>query len=174
MKTTMSNSKKMDQQTTGDQTNIETPVTENNCDVCKTKQVMSDLYKNVTMAQNCVKTLLPYVNNQETTKTLHKQVEQYDHYVEKLDTLCESLNFDPTPAPKALIAMANMGIKAKMLTDRSISHVAKIMLQGTLNGIIDLYRLIKENDNIHPEVSLLEKQILRYEEGCFEEMKGML
>ena len=135
---------------------------------------MSDLYKNVTMAQNCVKTLLPYVENQDTTKALHKQVEQYDHYVEQLDALCENLNFDPTPAPKALISMANMGIRAKMLTDKSISHVAKIMLQGTLNGIIDLYRLIKENEDIHPEVHLLEKQILRYEEGCFEEMKGML
>ena len=142
----------------------ETPISENNCNVEKTKQVMSDLYKNVTMAQNCVKTLLPYVNNQETTKTLHKQVEQYDHYVEQLDALCENLNFDPTPAPKALITMANMGIKAKMLADRSISHVAKIMLQGTLNGIIDLYRLMKDND-VHPEVHLMEKQILHYEEG---------
>ena len=170
MKTTMSNSKK--QSKTHEQ--IETPVTENNCNVETTKQVMSNLYKNVTMAQNCVKTLLPYVDNQETTKTLHKQVEQYDHYVEKLDALCETLNFDPTPAPKAIVAMANMGIRAKMLTDKSISHVAKIMLQGTLNGIIDLYRLIKENEDVHPEVHLMEKQILRYEEGCFEEMKGML
>ena len=170
MKTTMSNSKKQSKTTE----TVTTPITENNCNVEKTKQVMSDLYKNVTMAQNCVKTLLPYVDNQTTTKTLHKQVEQYDHYVEKLDALCETLNFDPTPAPKALITMANMGIKAKMLADKSISHVAKIMLQGTLNGIIDLYRLIKENDDIHPEVHLMEKQILRYEEGCFEEMKGML
>lgn len=171
MKTTMSNNKK---QPTTPETPIETPITENNCNVEKTKQVMSDLYKNITMAQNCVKTLLPYVDNQETTKTLHKQVEQYDHYVEQLDALCETLNFDPTPAPKALISMANMGIRAKMLTDKSISHVAKIMLQGTLNGIIDLYRLIKENEDIHPEVHLMEKQILRYEEGCFEAMKTML
>ena len=170
MKTTMSNSKKQTKTTE----TVETPITENNCNVETTKQVMSDLYKNVTMAQNCVKTLLPYVDNQETTKTLHKQVEQYDHYVEKLDALCETLNFDPTPAPKALITMANMGIKAKMLTDKSISHVAKIMLQGTLNGIIDLYRLINENEDVHPEVHLMEKQILRYEEGCFEAMKQML
>ena len=153
---------------------VNEPISENNCNVDKTKQVMSDLYKNVTMAQNCVKTLLPYVDSTETTKTLHKQVEQYDHYVEKLDELCETLNFDPTPAPKGLITMANIGIKAKMLTDKSISHVAKIMLQGTLNGIIDLYRMIRENDDIHPEVNLMQKQILRYEEGCFEAMKSML
>ena len=174
MKTTMSNSKKQSKTVETAETTSETPITENNCNVEKTKQVMSDLYKNVTMAQNCVKTLLPYVDKQETTKTLHKQVEQYDHYVEKLDALCETLSFDPTPAPKALITMANMGIKAKMLTDKSISHVAKIMLQGTLNGIIDLYRLIRENDDVHPEVHLIEKQILRYEEGCFEEFKTFL
>ena len=150
------------------------PVNENNCDVEKTRQAMSDLYKNVTMAQNCVKTLLPYVDEQDVTKTLHKQVEQYDQYVEQLDELCENLNFDPSPAPKALVAMANMGIRAKMLTDKSVSHVAKIMLQGTLNGIIDLYRLIGENEDVHPEVALLQKQILRYEEGRFESLKAWL
>ena len=149
-------------------------VNENNCDVEKTREALSDLYKNVTMAQNCVKTVLPYVEEQEVTKTLHKQVEQYDHYVEQLDELCENLNFDPTPAPKMLIKMANMGIKAKMLTDKSTTHVAKIMLQGTLNGIIDLYRLIGENEDVHPEVALMQKQILRYEEGKFESLKAWL
>ena len=167
----MSNTKK---QTTKEPEVTTQTVNENNCNVEKTKQAMSDLYKNVTMAQNCVKTLLPYVEEQEVTKTLHKQVEQYDHYVEQLDELCENLNFDPTPAPKMLVKMANMGIKAKMLTDKSVSHVAKIMLQGTLNGIIDLYRLIGENEDVHPEVALMQKQILRYEEGRFESLKAWL
>ena len=147
---------------------------ENNCDVEKTRQELSDLYKNVTMAQNSIKSLLPYVDKQEVTKVLHKQVEQYDHYIEQLGTIAENLNFEPTPAPKMLLTMANMGIQAKMMTDKSITHVAKIMLQGTLNGIIDLYRLIRENDAVHPDVTLLEKQILRYEEGCFESLKAYL
>ncbi len=150
------------------------PTTENNCDVEKTRQDISDLYKNVTMAQNSIKTLLPYVEKQEITKILHKQVEQYDHYIEQIGTLGENLNFDPTPAPKMFIAMANMGIRAKMMTDKSITHVAKIMLQGTLNGIIDLYRMMRENETVHPDVALLEKQVLRYEEGCFESMKSLL
>lgn len=156
-------------------TEKETPVTtENNCDVEKTRHAISDLYKNVTMAQNCVKTLLPYVAEQDVTKALHKQVEQYDSYIEQIGTIGQTLNFDPTPAPKALMAMANMGIRAKMLTDKSTTHVAKIMLQGTLNGIIDLYRLIKENETIHPDVALLEKQVLRYEEGRLENAKAWL
>ena len=175
MKRTMSNKKqtgKTETETATEKT--ATPVTENNCDVEKTRQAMSDLYKNVTMAENCVKTLLPYVEEQEVTKTLHKQVEQYDQYVEQLDKLCEKLNFDPTPASKGVITMANMGIRAKMLTDKSTTHIAKIMLQGTLNGIIDLYRLIGENEEVHPEVALMQKQILRYEEGRFENLKSWL
>lgn len=151
-----------------------TVTTENNCDVEKTRQAVSDLYKNVTMAQNCVKTLLPYVEEQDVTKALHKQVEQYDSYIEQIGTIGQTLNFDPTPTPKAIIAMANMGIRAKMISDKSTTHVAKIMLQGTLNGIIDLYRLMKENDDVHPDVALLEKQILRYEEGRLENAKAWL
>ncbi len=152
----------------------EQPVTENNCNVERTRQAMSELYKNVTMAQSCIKTLLPYVEKQEVTKALHKQVEQYDRYVEQLDELCENLNFDPTPAPKFAQTMANMGIKAKMMADKSITHVAKIMLQGTLNGIIDLYRMIREDSDVNPEVTSLQKQILRFEEGKFESLKAYL
>lgn len=148
--------------------------TENNCDVEQTRKDLSDLYKNVTMAQNCVKTLLPYVEQQDVTKTLHKQVEQYDHYVEQIGVLASNLNFDPTPASKMLIGMANMGIRAKMMSDKSVTHIAKVMLQGTLNGIIDLYRMTRNNDNTHPDVALLSKQILHYEEGCFEAMKSLL
>ncbi len=150
-----------------------TAADENTCSVEKTEQAISELYKNVTMAQNCVKTLLPYVQEGEVTKSLHQQVEQYDKYIEQIGTIGKNLNFDPSPAPKALITMANMGIRAKMMMDKSTTHVAKLMLQGTLNGIIDLYRLMKEQD-IHPDVALLEKQVLRYEEGRFEEVKRWL
>ena len=164
--------KQAEKEYVGNQTTEQT--NENNCDIEQTRKDLSDLYKNVTMAQNCVKTLLPYVDKQEVTKTLHKQVVQYDHYVEQIGTLAENLNFDPTPAPKMLIGMANMGIRAKMLSDHSITHVAKVMLQGTLNGIIDLYRMTRNNANTHPDVALLSKQILHYEEGCFENMKSLL
>ncbi len=149
-------------------------VNENNCDVDKSLSVLSDLYKNVTMAQNAVKTLLPYVQGQALTKTLHKQVEKYDEYTEKIGTLAKNLNFDPTPAPQFALSMAGMGIRMKMMTDKTDSHAAKIMIQGTLNGLIDLYRLTKRVDTVHPEIALLAGQLLRYEETCFEDIKSYL
>ncbi len=153
---------------------MKSETTENNCNVEKTAEVISDLYKNVTMAQNCIKTLLPYVEEQSVTKALHKQVEQYDCFIEQIGTLGATLNFDPTPAPKAWVAMASMGIKAKMAMDSTTTHAAKIMLQGTLNGIIDLYRMLKECDDVHPDVTLVVKQVLRYEEGRLENAKTWL
>lgn len=149
-------------------------ITENNCDVEKTRKVISDLYKNATMAQNCIKTLLPYVIKQDVTKALHKQVEQYDGYIEQIGELGETLNFDPTPVPKMAVMMANMALRSKMLTDQSTTHVAKIMLQGTLNGLIDLYRIVGKNDDVHPEAQVLTKQLLRFEESSFESMKAWL
>lgn len=155
-------------------TEVKVCADENNCDIDKTLSVLSDLYKNVTMAQNAVKTLLPYVEDGEMTKTLHSQVETYDKYIEQIGTLAETLNFDPTPAPNFALGMAGMGIRMKMMTDRSTSHIAKIMLQGTLNGMIELYRLAKLSDVVHPEVALFTRRLLKYEEGRFEEMKSRL
>lgn len=148
--------------------------TENNCDVNESLEVLSDLYKNVTMAQNTIKILLPYVEDNELTKQLHQQVEKYDEYTEKIDTVAKNLNFEPSPSPQFTLTMAGMGIRIKMATDRSRTHIAKIMLQGTLNGIIDLYRLAKKLYEVHPEIALLLRQVLKYEETRFEWMKGQL
>ncbi len=151
-----------------------TEITENNCNVDNTKQALSDLYKNVTMAQSTIKTLSTYVEQKSVEKRLHKQIEQYDHYIEQVGTVSAGLGFDPTPSPKMAITMANMGIKAKMIADKSQTHVAKIMMQGTLNGIIDLYRLVKKYDDANPQVLTLASEILRYEESCLESMKNLL
>ena len=98
----------------------------------------------------------------------------YDEYTEKIGTVAKNLNFDPTPAPQFALTMAGMGIRFKMATDRTNTHIAKIMLQGTLNGLIDLYRLTNKLDEVHPEIALLTRQVLKYEEGQFEWMKGQL
>lgn len=149
-------------------------IDENNCNVQSTKELLSDMYKNVTMAQGAIKTLVDYVEQTDVKKRLHKQIEQYDVYVEQVDELAQKLGFDPTPAPKFAISMADVGIKAKMLTDNRQTHVAKIMMQGTLNGIIDLYRLTKKYEDAHPQSMVLLKEILHYEESCLESCKNML
>ena len=40
--------------------------------------------------------------------------------------------------------------------------------------MIDLYRLAKLSDVVHPEVALFTRRLLKYEEGRFEEMKSRL
>ncbi len=149
-------------------------VDENNCNVQSTKELISDMYKNVTMAKSSIETMVAYIKQKDVAKRLRKQIEQYESYVEQISALGENLGFDPTPAPKFAIAMANMGIRAKMLTNDSQTHVAKIMMQGTLNGIIDLYRLVKKYDDAHPQSATLLKEILHYEESCLESCKNML
>lgn len=149
-------------------------VDENNCNVQSTRELISDLYKNVTMAQSSIKTLVKYVKQGDIKHRLHKQIEQYDHYIEQIGTLGANLGFDPTPAPKFAITMANMGIKSKMIANKKQTHVAKIMMQGTLNGIIDLYRLARKHKEAHPQVHTLLNEVLHYEESCLEACKNML
>ena len=148
-------------------------VNENNCDVEQTRSALSDLYKNTTMSQDAIKKLIAYVDDSEVNQALHNQVEQYDRYTEQIGTLADKLNFDPTPAPKIALVMASLGLKSKLIANKSLTHIAKIMMQGTLNGIIDMYRTTKQ-DGLHPEVALLAKQILHYEESRLEQLKSWL
>lgn len=148
-------------------------VNENNCDVEQTRTALSDMYKNTTMSQDAIKQMLLYVHDEAVRQTLNNQVRQYDHYTEQIGSLAQNLNFDPTPAPKIALMMAAVGIKSKLLANKHLTHIAKIMMQGTLNGIIDMYRTVRQ-PLLHPDVSALAKQILHYEESCLEQLKQWL
>lgn len=149
--------------------------TDETYDMEKTNGVLSDLYKNVTMAQNAIKTLLPYVEGSDVTRSLHKQVEDYDAFIEGVGTHAKKLGFDPTPAPKMAIAMSTFALRTKMIADKSTSHVAKIMILGTVNGIIDLYRLKKRaSKDVENQTVKMVKEALDYEENVFEGLKTLL
>ena len=70
--------------------------------------------------------------------------------------------------------MADVSIKIKMAVNSGNTNVAKMMMQGTLNGIIDLYVMMRHWDNIDKKITDVAQKLLNYQEDKLDEMKLML
>ena len=143
-------------------------------DKISTKQVLCDLYKNVTMCKHSIKVLLQHIEDNELTKTLINQTDKYDEFAKRCEDLADRLKLEIEPVSKMLVCMSKTGIKMKMAKDNSQTNVLKVMLNGTFMGVIDLHILLSHNKNAQSEVLLLGKEILNYQEERIEKLKNAL
>ena len=117
-------------------------------DKISTKEVLGDLYKNVTMCKHSIKVLLPHVEDSELTKTLINQTDKYDEFCKRAEDLADRLKLQIEPVSKMLVCMSKTGIKMKMAKDNSQTNVLKVMLNGTFMGVIDLHILLSQKCSI--------------------------
>lgn len=138
----------------------------------KCREALAALYKNVTMAAHGVNVLTPYVTDRQAAKAMRKQAEQYDTFADQIKDLCKQCDFRPTALCRAAQLMSEVSLKLKMLSDGSLTHAAKILMQGTLNGIIDLCRI--DCEQVSDDIRSLHGQVLNYEETALENAKQWL
>ncbi len=66
-------------------------------------------------------------------------------------------------------------VKFKTLTDNSTTHLADMMLQGTIMGITELYTTMRSNgESVTEETRALVKKLLDFEEECEKKLKSLL
>ena len=67
-----------------------------------------------------------------------------------------------------------MSIGAKTLTDKSASHMAEMMMQGSTMGIIDVKKNLNKYADADPKAVSLAERLLRTEESNVEHIKAFL
>lgn len=144
------------------------------CDKVATQNLLCGLYKNVTMSKNAIKTLLCKVDDEELHRTLFAEIEKYDEFCKKAETLADNVGVKISPVSSALLNMAKMGIKMKTMGGSDKVAIVKILLNGTFMGVIEITETISGAKNVHSEAVLLAKEIKCYEEEKIEKLKNLL
>mgnify|MGYP006931937164 CR=1 FL=1 len=68
-----------------------------------------------------------------------------------------------------------MGVKTNVMFDKSASHVATLMLRGTVNGISELIKIASDKENvIDGEIMLFCKRLRELEESYEEKIKTFI
>ena len=65
-------------------------------------------------------------------------------------------------------------INMQTLTDKSVSHIAEMLIIGSNMGVIDAIKKIKKYDNAEPDILELMNRLLKFEENNIQQLKKFL
>lgn len=132
----------------------------------KTEEALAEIYRNAQLALQSISNILPAVEDETLREILSRQHESYEHFSAKASILARDMGLelkDPNPMKKMMMWGS---IKMSTMTDNSRSHIAEMMVQGTVMGITALKATVGDvpvdgNDKI---IALLNEMIKAEEE----------
>ncbi len=104
----------------------------------QTEEALAEIYRNTQLALQSISDVLPAVKDEEIKKELSLQHEEYERFSAKAAILAKNKQIElkePNPMKKAMMWGS---IKMSTLTDNSRSHIAEMMVQGTVMGVTAL------------------------------------
>ncbi|MDD6270077.1 MAG: hypothetical protein PUA84_08495 [Oscillospiraceae bacterium] len=136
--------------------------------------VLNGYYKNAAVGIDAIESILPKTENEKLSHELHKQM---DYYKKQKDLLNEQmLQNNVTPE--------SQGTMAKFYTDMNIAfhsiggidthEIAKLMVQGTNMGIIQMIQTMNRNTEVPENLKKQGKEMIRREEEYIERLKPYL
>ena len=104
----------------------------------KTEEALAEIYRNAQLALQSISNILPAVEEETLRDILSRQHEDYEHFSARASILARDMGIelkDPNPMKKMMMWGS---IKMSTMTDNSPSHIAEMMVQGTVMGITAL------------------------------------
>ncbi len=132
----------------------------------QTEEALAEIYRNAQLALESISDILPQVEDYELKKELTAQHEEYERFSAKAAMLAKDMGLEikePNPMKKMMMWGS---IKMSSMMDNSRSHIADMMVQGTVMGVTALRTTAND---INPEgneeiIKLLHEMIEKEEE----------
>ena len=104
----------------------------------QTEEALAEIYRNAQLALQSINDILPQVEQFELKNELKAQHEEYERFSAKATTIAKDRNIElkePNPFKKAMMWGS---IKMSSMANNSQSHIAEMMVQGTVMGVTAL------------------------------------
>lgn len=144
--------------------------------VKRTADLLSEIYKNVKMAEESIIAIMPKVKNEELKSDLTVQLSVYSAFASRAAKLLGEEGVKPEEEGLMAKMGAKWGIMMNTMKDSSTEHLIQMMIEGTTMGMTDMLRWIRESENTGvSEASLkLARDVCAYEEKTVGELKNRL
>lgn len=138
--------------------------------------LLSEVYRNVRMAEDSIINLMPKVTEEKLRNMLTVQISVYSAFSSRAAKQLAEAGVKPEEENMMTRMGAKMGIMMNTLKDSTQEHLAQMLIEGTTMGVGELLRVIRDaqNNGIDGEALRLASDVLAYEEQAVEEMKGYL
>lgn len=138
-------------------------------------KIVNYIMQNCEMGISSLKKLREVLESNDMQQELSEELKNYKSIYDKASRINENLHGDRTPVCMMQKFMAKMGIKMNVMMDKSDSHIAEMLIQGTNMGIIELNKILNANpDYSNEEILSILKELLQFEENRINKLKAYL
>lgn len=139
------------------------------------KEALVSLYKNAHIALQSISDIIKEVSDENMKRELSDQYDGYEKYIGKLSSYMKETSTEVRDINPFKKAMLFASVKMNTAMDDSVSHVAELMIKGTVMGITELHELLNGSGNeISEKVRNFAKELTELEESYEQRLKKFL
>lgn len=136
--------------------------------------VLNEVSKIAKMGMDSISYLAPKVSDKEMRKILVAMYSQYGNIQSQVNQHFEKYGEIPDSTPLKDKMMSFAGVQFNTLRDRSNSHIAEIMIQGTLMGVIECQKILNCNLDVQKSTTELIKDFNKFQRDNIDKLNAFL
>ena len=139
------------------------------------EQTLNNLYRNAHVAMQSISDLLPETDDEMMKKELERQFEGYKNAINEISAFMKENRITPKDIGPIKKMMLKASVKMNAAKNDNRSHIAEMMIKGTVMGLTDIYRDLGEKEGVTaPEVAELANRLASMEETYEKRLKNYL
>lgn len=142
----------------------------------KSEEILAEIHRNCELALQSISNILPETEDNELREELMRQHEEYEKIGGRAAIIAKDKGIELKNPSCMKKAMMWSSIKMNTLVDDSRSHIAEMMVQGTVMGITALKSSLGEmsEDESDEDIKALAEELLQIEENFEKTWKNMI
>lgn len=137
-------------------------------------KLLEFIYKNAKMGSTSIEDLIDVNEDVRFRDELVHEKETYDDFVKKVIKVMKDMGKEVKDLSYFSQLQSYLMIKMETIKDKSVEHLAGMMMQGSTMGIVQITKKIRDYKDSDKRVVNLAKELLEIEEQNFYELKKYL
>lgn len=137
-------------------------------------RLLNFVYQNAQMGVDSIRQLMGIVENKELKEHLKTQFQGYEEFQNTACQMLEENGFDEKEISAFSKISTYLMINMQLLTDKSATHIAEMMIQGSNMGVIDAIKNLNECEDAEQDIRNLMEKLQKFEEHNIEKLKEFL
>ncbi|MBR2968942.1 MAG: hypothetical protein IKC36_03780 [Clostridia bacterium] len=139
------------------------------------EETLNNLYQNAHVALQSISDLIPETDDAMMRAELKEQYEGYEKIIGEISGFMKDNDITPKDIGPMKKMMLKASVKMNAAKNDNRSHIAEMMIKGTIMGITDIYRELGEKEGeTTPEVEALANKLAGLEESYEKRLKAYL
>lgn len=140
----------------------------------ETTKLFQFIYENATMGKDTIKHLLTVTEEKKMEDLLTDQLSAYGEISDQARRELEKRNAKAEKVGPLTKMSSDIMIDFNLIKDRSSSHLAEMMTQGSTMGIVEITKQLRQYPHADTQAHKLGNRLLKMEETKIEDLKAYL